>query len=60
MGTSFPARIIQDFDLVLKALGIIYNTNGATVEGLVDINGHIMQYVGERKRVIWGGCTYQM
>ena len=40
MGTPSSARIIQDVDLVLKVLEIVYRENGATVEGLSDRNGH--------------------
>ena len=34
------ASIIEDVDLALKALEIVYRENGAAVEGLVDINGN--------------------
>ena len=34
MGTPSSARMIQDVDLVLKALEIVYSANGATFEGL--------------------------
>ena len=40
MGTPSSSRIIQDVNLVLKALGIVYRENGAAVEGLSDRNGH--------------------
>ena len=40
MGTPSSARIIQDVDLALKALEIVYRENGASVEGLTDRNGH--------------------
>ena len=36
MGTPSSERIIQDFDLALKALEIVYRENGAVVEGLDD------------------------
>ena len=36
MGTPSSVRIIQDVDLALKALGIVYLENGAAVEGLAD------------------------
>ena len=39
-GTPSSARIIEDVDLTLKALEIIYHENGAVVEGLADRNGH--------------------
>ena len=47
MGTPSSARIIQDVDLVLKALEIIYRKNGAAVEGLADRNGPRRKIVGE-------------
>ena len=40
MGTPSLARIIQDVDLALKALEIVYLENGAAVEELADRNGH--------------------
>ena len=55
-GKSSSARIIQDVDLVLKALKIVYRANGAAVEGLEDIKGHIRKGVGEGKSVSWGGA----
>ena len=51
MGTPSSARIIEDVDMDLKALEIVYRTNGAAVEGLADRNGHICKEVGERKSV---------
>ena len=36
MGTPSSARIIEDVDLELKALEIVYLANGASVEGLAD------------------------
>ena len=54
MGTPSLARTIQDVDLALKALEIVYRTNGAAVEGLADRNGHRRKVVGEGKRVSWG------
>ena len=47
MGTPSLARIIQYFDLLLKALEIFYRANGDVVEGLADRNGHIRKVVGE-------------
>ena len=41
MGTPSSARIIQDVDLALKALKIIYRANGDSVERLADRNEHI-------------------
>ena len=55
MGTSSSARMIQDVNLALKALEIVYRSNGAEVEGLADRNGHRRKVVGERKIVSWGG-----
>ena len=49
MGTPSSARIIQDVDLALKALEIVYCANGAAVEGLTDRNGHRRKVVGEGK-----------
>ena len=46
MGTPSSARILQDVDLALKALEIVYRTNGAEVEGLADSNGHRWKMVG--------------
>ena len=56
MGTPSLARIIQDVDLVLKALEIVYCANGAAVEGLADSNGHRRTVVGEGGSVSWGGA----
>ena len=36
MGTPSSAQMIQDVDLELKALEIVYLANGASVEGLAD------------------------
>ena len=40
MGTPSSVRIIEDADLALKALEIVYRENGAAFEGLADRNGH--------------------
>ena len=56
MGTPSLAQIIQDDDLVLKALEIVYLANGAAVEGLADRNGHRRKVVGEGKIISWGGA----
>ena len=56
MGTPSSARIIQDVDLALKALEIVYRENGAAVEGLADRNGHRRKVVGEGKSVRCGGA----
>ena len=55
MGTPPSVRIIEDVDLALKALEIVYRANGAAVEGLADRNGHICKEVGEGKSGSWGG-----
>ena len=55
MGTPSSERIIQDVDLALKALEIVYRTNGGEFEGLADRNGHRRKVVGEGKSVSWGG-----
>ena len=58
MGNPSLASIIQDVDLALKALEIVYRSNGAAVEGLADRNGHRRKVVSEGKSVSWGGaCT---
>ena len=49
-------RIIQDVDLELKLLEIVYRANGAEVEGLADRNRHIRKVVGEGKSFSWGGA----
>ena len=49
MGTPSSARVIEDVYLALKALEIVYPTNGAAVEGLDDRNGHIRKVAGEGK-----------
>ena len=56
MGTPSSARIIQDFDLALKALEVVYIANLSAVEGLADRNGQIRKVVGEGKSVSWGGA----
>ena len=56
MGTPSSARIIEDVDLALKALEIVYLENGAAVEGIADSNGHRRKVLGERKSVSWGGA----
>ena len=47
MGTPSSARIIQDVDLVLKSLEIVYRVNGATVECISDRNVHRRKVLGE-------------
>ena len=56
MGTPSSARIIEDVDLALKALEIVYLANGAATEGLADSNGHRRKLLGEGKSVSWGGA----
>ena len=56
MGTPSSARIIEDVDLALKALEIVYLENGAADEGLADRNGHRRKVVGEGESVSWGGA----
>ena len=56
MGTPYLARIIEDVDLALKVLEIVYLANGASVEGLADRNGHRRKVVGEGESVSWGGA----
>ena len=56
MGTPSSARIIQDVDLALKALEIVYHANGDAVEELADRNGHRRKVVGKGESVSWGGA----
>ena len=56
MGTPSLAQIIEDVDLALKALEIVYLENGASVEGLADTNGHRQKVAYEGKSVSWGGA----
>ena len=56
MGTPSSTSIIQDVDLALKALEIVYHANGDAVEVLADRNGHIRKVLGEGKSVSWGGA----
>ena len=56
MRTTSSERIIQDVDLTLKVLEIVYRKNGAAVEGLSDRNGHRRKVVGEGEIVSWGGA----
>ena len=50
------SQIIEDVDLVLKALEIVYLENLDSVEVLADRNGHRRKVLGEGKRVSWGGA----
>ena len=54
MRKNYSGRIIEDVDLALKALEMVYCTNGAAVEGLDDRNGHRLKVVGEGESSIWG------
>ena len=56
MGTPSSARIIEDVDMALKALEIVYLANGDSVEGLADRNRQRRKVVGEGKSVSWGGA----
>ena len=56
MGATFKKRIIEDVDLALKSLEIVYRANGAAVEGLADRNGHRLKVLGEGKSANWGGA----
>ena len=56
MGTPSSAQIIEDVDLALKALEMVYLENGAAVEGLANRNGNRQKVVGEGKSVSWGGA----
>ena len=56
MGTPYSVRIIEDVDLALKALEIVYRVNGAEVMGIADRNGHRCNEVGEGESVSWGGA----
>ena len=55
-GTLSSVRIIEDVDLVLKALEIVYRGNGAAGEGLADRNGHRKKELGKGKSVSWEGA----
>ena len=54
MGTPSSASIIQDVDMVLKALEIVYRPNGTEVEGLADRTGHRRKVLGEGESASWG------
>ena len=56
MGTPSLARIIEDVDLALKALEIIYCTNGAAVQEISDRSGHRRNMLGKGKSVSCGGA----
>ena len=56
MVTPSSVRIIEDIDLALKALEIVYRGNGAEVLGLADRNGHRRKVVGKGESVRCGGA----
>ena len=56
MGTPSSVRIIEDIDLALKALEIVYCSNGAAFERLTKRKGHRCKEVGEGESVSWGGA----
>ena len=56
MGTPSSERIIQDVDLALKALKMVYHANWAAVEGLADRSGNRRKVVGGGGSVSWGGA----
>ena len=56
MGTPSSVRIIEDVDLALEALEIVYRANGAAVEGIADINGHRYKEEGEGGIFSLGGA----
>ena len=56
MGTPSSERVIQDVNMALKALEMVYHANGAAVEGLADRNIHIRRVVDEVKSVSWRGA----
>ena len=45
--------MIQDVDLALKELEIVYRENGAAFEGLADRNGNRRKVVGKGESVRW-------
>ena len=55
-GKPSSVRIIQDVDLALKALEIVYRTNGDAFEGLADRNGNRRKEVGEGGSFSLGGA----
>ena len=56
MGTPYSERMIQDVNMALKALEIVYRANGFAVGGLADMNVHGRKVVGEGESVSWGGA----
>ena len=56
MGTPSSVSIIEDVDLALKVLQIVYRANGAAVEGLAGRNGNRKKELGKGESVSWGGA----
>ena len=56
MGTPSLARIIQDVDMALEALEIVYRANADSVEGLADRSGNGRKQVGKGESVRCGGA----
>ena len=55
MGTPSSVGIIEDVDLALKVLVIVYRSNGSAAEGLADRNKHRRKGVCKGKIISWGG-----
>ena len=45
--TPSSSRIIEDVDISLEELEIVFHANGAAVEDILDRNGHRRKQVGE-------------
>ena len=56
MVTPSSARMIQDVNMAMKALEIVYIVNGVAVEGVADRNGHRRKVIGKGESVSWGGA----
>ena len=56
MGTPSSACIIEDVDMALKALEIVYHANGAAVGGVADRNGHRRKVLCKGESVSWVGA----
>ena len=56
MGLPSSAQIIEDFDLVLDELKIVYCAHNTDVEVLADQNRHIRRVVGDGKSGRLGGA----
>ena len=55
MGTHYSERIIEDVDVALKEMEIVYRENWAAIVGLDDTNGHRNKLLSEGKSISWGG-----